>query len=93
MPIYFVTYGQAHNDAEGRSLGRAYSTIEAKDELEAHRAIAKIRGGKWSFLYHSAEAAGVSHYGLALVPLGPHREREELERAGAGDLEDNEPPL
>ena len=65
--LWIATFGFGQTDGAGRSLAGCYVEIEAPDRETARAEIIALRGAKWSFLYDSPEAAGVSRFQLRRV--------------------------
>ena len=65
---FYVTFGPAHVDSEGYSLGGKYTVINARSEGEARAQMSLIRGQAYSSMYHDTEGAKItSSYTLAYV--------------------------
>lgn len=62
------TFGGAHRDAAGNSLGRRYVVIEGSSGLDCRATMLNHFGRKWAFQYQSEESAGVDMYGLTEYP-------------------------
>ena len=68
MKFYF-TFGSGHRCKKHHSLGENYVVIEAPDENQARDLMFEKRRNKWSFVYRSAEEAGVDRWKLKELSL------------------------
>jgi hypothetical protein len=66
---FIFTFGSAHLDANGGSLGRCFCAIEAEDANEARAKMNEARSNVWAFHYETPEQAEVEKYDLREVSL------------------------
>lgn len=64
MPEYIFTFGSSHSTPAIPNLLNYYCVINADNELAARLNMVRLRGKKWSMVYHTKEAAGVKQYHL-----------------------------
>lgn len=67
---FYITFGFAHKDIQGRSLANCYTIIEAPTEDKAREIMfASPLGKQWAFIYKDAIEPGVLKYKLIYVPF------------------------
>ena len=61
---FWITFGF------GQELEGCYTIVEAPNEADARLHINMMYGSLWSFIYRTAEEAGVERFNLHFVELG-----------------------
>ncbi len=64
MNKFYFTFGSAHCDAKGVSLGNCYVELSAETSSAARDQMFDARAIYWSFIYESAKGAGVERFDL-----------------------------
>ncbi len=71
MRNFYITFGENHKEANGNSLRKCYTVIEAMSEEEARKIALRRFGQNWAGIYDTAQKARVLDDKLAFVQF-PH---------------------
>lgn len=67
-PVWYFTFGHGHTDTDGAPLRDRYVKIPGTAR-EARLRMIEVFGTAWSHQYSTAEAAGVTQYGLTELDI------------------------